>query len=44
MISRIWSVNEWGPLQEIILGSPAGALLPSMADVSQRNFDRLSSE
>ena len=42
MISRIWSVNEWGPLQEIILGSPAGALLPSMADVSQRNFDRLS--
>jgi N-dimethylarginine dimethylaminohydrolase len=44
MISRIWSVNEWGPLQEIILGSPAGSLLPSMADVSQRNFDRLSPE
>lgn len=31
-----------GRLREVILGSPEGARLPSMDDVSQRNFDRLS--
>ncbi len=40
-ISRIWSVNEWGKLTEVILGSPEGAWLPSLEDVSQRNFDRI---
>jgi glycine amidinotransferase len=41
-ISILWSINEWGRLREVILGSPEGARLPSMDDVSQRNFDRLS--
>lgn len=41
-ISNIWSVNEWGRLREIILGNPRNAILPSMDDVSQRNFDRPS--
>jgi len=39
-ISRIWSVNEWGRLREVILGNPAGAWLPSLNDISQRSFDR----
>jgi glycine amidinotransferase len=41
-LDRIWSVNEWGRLREIIVGNPCGAFIPSMEDVSQRNFDRLS--
>jgi len=39
-ISRIWSVNEWGRLREVILGNPAGSWLPSLNDISQRSFDR----
>jgi glycine amidinotransferase len=41
-ITKIWSVNEWGRLREVILGNPHGAFLPSMDDVSQRNFERLT--
>lgn len=41
VLSKVWTVNEWGRLHEIILGSPRGAFLPSMKDVSQRNFDRV---
>lgn len=40
-IQRIFSVNEWGRLREIIIGNPDQAWLPSMNDLSQRNFDRL---
>lgn len=41
VLSKIWSVNEWGRLHAIILGNPRGAFLPSMKDLSQRNFDRV---
>lgn len=40
-VSQFWSVNEWGRLNEVILGSPEGAWLPSLDDISQRNFDRI---
>ncbi len=43
-ISKIWSVNEWGRLREIVLGNPCNAMLPSMDDISQRNFDRPSKD
>ena len=43
-ISKIWSVNEWGKLHEIILGDPSSGYLPSMDDVSQLNYDRLTEE
>jgi len=42
--SKIWSVNEWGRLDEVILGSPDGAWVPSMNDLSQRSFDRVDRE
>jgi len=41
-ISKIWSINEWGKLCEVLLGDPRGAFLPSMDDISQRNYDRLT--
>lgn len=41
-IDRIWSVNEWGKLREVVVGDPRGSFIPSMNDVSQRNFDRLA--
>lgn len=41
-LSTIWSVNEWGRLCEVILGSPRGAIVPSMDDISQQSFDRFS--
>jgi len=43
-IERIWSVNEWGRLYEVIVGDPRGGFLPSMRDISQRSFDRVSEE
>jgi hypothetical protein len=39
-IEHIWSINEWGRLREIVIGDPRNAYLPSLTDVSQRNFDR----
>lgn len=41
-INTIWSVNEWGRLREVVVGNPRGAFLPSMDDISQRSFDRLT--
>jgi len=43
-IGKIWSVNEWGRLEEIILGNPQNAFLPSMQDISHQNFDRPAEE
>jgi len=28
-MSRVWSCNEWDPLEEVIVGSPVGARFPS---------------
>ena len=43
-IKKVWSVNEWGTLHEIILGDPNNAYLPNMEDPSQLSFDRYSKE
>lgn len=39
-IRRIHSCNEWDPLQEIIIGNPKNARIPSLDEISQQNFDR----
>ncbi len=39
-INKIWSVNEWGKLKEIIVGRPHGAFVPDFTDLSRMNFER----
>ena len=39
-INKIWSVNEWGKLKEIIVGRPHGAFVPDFTDISRMNFER----
>ena len=36
-INKIWSVNEWGKLKEIIVGRPHGAFVPDFTDISRMN-------
>jgi hypothetical protein len=39
-VNKIWSVTEWGKLNEIIVGDPTGAFVPDLTDLSQQSFDR----
>ena len=34
-MSRVWSCNEWDPLEEVVVGNPLGARFPH-ADPSTR--------
>ena len=44
VFNKIWSINEWGKLREVLIGDPTRAFVPDHRDISVRSFDRPNAE